>query len=147
MKQLLATLSLLALMGAGCAAPGLRTETNTEPTVPPAAPEAAAPTPEQKPDQKPAVKKPAVPAPSQPEVTMSDTAFMPQTIAIKAGDTVVWKNTSSKSHTVTSDGGFLLLNSGNIAPGKTFSHTFKSPGSYTYHCGIHDRMSGTIIVR
>jgi plastocyanin len=152
MKQFLATLSVLALLGAGCAtAPWTQTSAEpTQPTISPDAktPEAAAPKPSaEKPAVvKPAVKKPA-PAPVGPEVTIEDSAFAPQTMAIKAGDTVIWKNKSTKSHTVTSSGGFLLLNSGNIAPGKTFSHTFDSPGSYTYHCGIHEGMTGTIIVR
>src|SRR5579875_243718 len=33
-----------------------------------------------------------------------------------------------------------------IAPGATFSFTFTTPGTYTYHCTIHPFMHGTVVV-
>jgi plastocyanin len=37
-------------------------------------------------------------------------------------------------------------NSGSIAPGGSFSRTFSSTGTYSYHCSIHPNMAGTIVV-
>jgi len=38
------------------------------------------------------------------------------------------------------------LNSGNIANGANFSHTFNTAGSFSYHCSIHANMTGTVVV-
>ena len=71
-------------------------------------------------------------------------AFSPQTLKITVGTTVVWKNTTSAPHTVTSDNG--SFGSGTIAPGKTFKFKFTKSGTFTYHCNIHPFMTATIIV-
>ena len=41
------------------------------------------------------------------------------------------------------DGSF---DSGNLAPGATFSQSFSTPGTFTYHCNIHSSMTGTVTV-
>ena len=38
------------------------------------------------------------------------------------------------------------LDSGDLALGATFSQTFDTPGTYTYHYAIHSSMTGTITV-
>lgn len=88
---------------------------------------------------------------SGPAVTMTDIAFAPKELKVKAGTTVVWKNTSQTPHTVTSDTG--LFDSGQAAtdwllPGKEFSFKFDKPGTYTYNCFPHKAagMTGTIVV-
>ena len=43
-------------------------------------------------------------------------------------------------------GGGLELNSGNVATGTSFMHTFASAGSFPYHCTIHGAMTGTVTV-
>ncbi|MCI0479782.1 cupredoxin domain-containing protein [Candidatus Uhrbacteria bacterium] len=79
-------------------------------------------------------------------VTITDTGFSPQVMAISAGDTVVWTNKGTKNHTVASDGA-LIYDSGNIPPGASWSRTYMSVGSYGYHCGAHPTEKGTIVVR
>lgn len=76
-------------------------------------------------------------------------AFSPATLTIKAGTTVVWKNTTSVGHTVTSDDGksFDSGSSNPIAQGATYSFTFNNPGTYAYHCAIHPFMKATIVVQ
>ena len=73
--------------------------------------------------------------------------FTPNTITVVLGvnSTVVWTNNDSSPHTVTSDGG--TFNSGNMAPGQTYSYTFTAPGTYAYHCTYHPWMTGTVIVK
>ncbi|HEX4936852.1 MAG TPA: hypothetical protein VFV33_26905 [Gemmatimonadaceae bacterium] len=38
------------------------------------------------------------------------------------------------------------LNSGTLAAGVGFQHTFASAGSFPYHCTIHPSMTGTVTV-
>ena len=78
------------------------------------------------------------------QVMISNYAFNPSSLSVGLGDTVVWTNQDSVSHTITSDTGDF--DSGSIAPGKTFSYTFNNGGSFGYHCSIHPMMSGTINV-
>ena len=40
----------------------------------------------------------------------------------------------------------LSFHSQNIGQGATFAYTFDKPGDFTYVCGIHPQMTGTITV-
>jgi hypothetical protein len=71
-------------------------------------------------------------------------SFVPQAATINPGTTVTWTNNDSVTHTVTSDSG--IFNSGSLAPGQSFSFTFPSAGTFTYHCTIHPYMTGSIVV-
>jgi plastocyanin len=86
----------------------------------------------------------AGPAVSATAVTISGFAFGPASISVPVGSTVTWTNQDGTAHTVTADDG--SFDSGNLAPGATFSQTFDTPGTYTYHCAIHSSMTGTITV-
>lgn len=87
--------------------------------------------------------------------------FSPQTVTIKAGQVVLWRNQSLFGHTVTFDrteadnpsdvvvpAGAEAFSSGDIAPGETFAHKFTVAGTYRYVCLKHqgESMTGTIIV-
>jgi plastocyanin len=80
------------------------------------------------------------------DVVMSGFAFSPATTTIHVGDSVTWTNMDSVSHTVTSDTG-SELSSSPLTNRATYSHTFNTAGTYTYHCSIHTTMKGTIIVQ
>ena len=71
-------------------------------------------------------------------------AFSPSELTISVGDTVIWTNKDSATHTATDDNG--TFDSGNLASGESFSFTFDTAGTYTYHCNIHTSMVATIIV-
>lgn len=43
-------------------------------------------------------------------------------------------------------GGTLELNSGTIANGGTYVHTFANAGTYNYRCTIHGGMTGQVVV-
>ncbi len=86
---------------------------------------------------------------AESQVLMVNTTFQPQEITVPAGTTVTWTNQDDVSHTVTSgprDAPTNLFDSGDIAPGGTFSFTFTDPGTYEYHCSVHPGMDGTVIV-
>jgi plastocyanin len=84
-------------------------------------------------------------------VTMTGRRFSPQTITVRAGETVVWQNASSSTHTVTAESvppGAALFDSGNVGRRGQFSHTFTVAGEYHYYCRPHRRigMVGTVVV-
>lgn len=77
----------------------------------------------------------------------SNKGYSPNTAMVVIGrnNTVTWVNDDNSPHTVTSDS--ASFSSGNLAPGDTFSFTFTTPGTYTYHCVYHPWMTGTVIVK
>jgi plastocyanin len=76
------------------------------------------------------------------EVTMTESQFVGGDLTISVGDTVVWINNSTETHTVTA----ADFDSGDIEPGQEFSREFTEPGEYAYVCIHHSGMEGTIIV-
>jgi plastocyanin len=89
------------------------------------------------------------------EVKVENYSFKPATITINQNDRVTWRFTGTDTnHSVTSDAGSAESfdsDPGNSAPfhapGYTFSHDFKKPGRFTYHCKPHPYMQGTVVVR
>jgi len=82
--------------------------------------------------------------PGTNEVFIQNMAFDPGTITITVNSTITWTNKDAITHTVTSDNG--SFDSGNIAGGGSFSHTFSTAGTYSYHCSIHPYMTGVVKV-
>jgi plastocyanin len=77
--------------------------------------------------------------------------FSPRTITIPRGSTVIWTNSTTAPHTVSSDlGDPVSFDSGMQLYGppnpNTYSFTFTVPGTYHYHCNVHAYMTATIIV-
>ncbi len=80
-------------------------------------------------------------------IEISEYQFSPETVTVKAGDAVVWKNMGNVAHTVTETTTPRTFASTDINPGQSFTQTFPTPGTYNYVCSIHpDRMHGTIVV-
>jgi plastocyanin len=71
-------------------------------------------------------------------------AFSPATIEVAPGTTVTWTNADAAPHTSTGKNG--AWDSGTLAPGASFSVTFRTPGTYEYACMIHPFMHGTVVV-
>lgn len=72
--------------------------------------------------------------------------FSPEVLTIEPGDTVTWMF-REPSHTTTSDAttGPEVWNSGLVASGGNFSHTFAAIGDHPYHCAIHSFPGGTFM--
>jgi plastocyanin len=71
------------------------------------------------------------------------------TLVVGVNNTVTWTNGDTAAHTVTSvavPSGATSFDSGNMDPGATFTYTFTSPGTYTYHCSYHSWMTGSVTV-
>jgi OOP family OmpA-OmpF porin len=75
-------------------------------------------------------------------VAISNYTFVPEKLMISVGTTVTWTNKDQMTHTVKFPDGDHT-----IATGQSFTRTFSKPGEYTYICGIHTSMKGTIIVK
>ena len=84
-------------------------------------------------------------AASSNTINMVNFTFTPGTLTVKAGTTVTWTNNDTTTHRPASDSG--LFDSGDLAPGATFSFTFNIPGTFPYHCTIHTYMTGKVIVQ
>ena len=72
------------------------------------------------------------------------------TVTIGVNNTIEWVNKDTQAHTATaivSPQGASLFNSGLILPGKTFSITLTTPGTYRYTCAWHNWLAGQIIVK
>ena len=80
-------------------------------------------------------------------VTMqSNLSFSPQSVTIKAGQYVTWRNDDAINHTTTEDSATPVWDSGQLGPGQTFQRNFGSAGIFTYHCRNHPNMTGTVTV-
>ena len=79
------------------------------------------------------------------QVVIKGFAFSPDSITIKAGESVTWTNQDGTTHTVTADN--AEFSSGNIPSGSAFTFKFDKAGTYAYHCSIHSTMKGTIVVQ
>lgn len=76
---------------------------------------------------------------------LADKAYAPNPIVIATGGSVTWTNSDTVTHTSTADAG--QWDSGRLAPGASFTHTFPTAGSYAYHCTLHPGMMGTVTVQ
>ncbi len=56
-------------------------------------------------------------------------------VHVDAGTTITWNNADPAVHTVTATD--LSFDSGDIAPGDSWSHTFTTPGTYEIYCKPH----------
>ncbi|HEY3296900.1 MAG TPA: plastocyanin/azurin family copper-binding protein [bacterium] len=89
--------------------------------------------------------------PGANEVWMQNTQFNPSSKTVSVGTMITWTNKDGIPHTVTSgapgspNGTF---DSGNMAGGATFTHTFSQAGTFPYYCRIHGvAMTGSITVQ
>jgi alcohol dehydrogenase (cytochrome c) len=77
-------------------------------------------------------------------VKVMEFSYDVQRASIPAGSTVTWTNTGSQSHTATASDG--TWDTGDIAPSRTASVTFDTPGTFTYICTPHPWMTAQVIV-
>jgi len=82
--------------------------------------------------------------PPGPEVKIDNFSFTPQQITVKAGTTITWTNRDDIPHTVTSTD--LVFKSKALDTDDKFTTTFTKPGTYSYFCSIHPKMTGRVIV-
>jgi len=85
------------------------------------------------------------------QVDMVGLTFVPDTLTISQGDSVLWVNTSTMVHTTTSGVNSVpngYWDSGLMSPNDSFTFHFDSVGAFPYYCTLHWTlgMVGLIIV-
>jgi len=90
------------------------------------------------------------PEESEEETPMADTIviaqmqFMPVSLDVRIGDTVIWINNDMVDHDITSDKKDFFY-SDTIHAGKIWKMVVKD--SAGYHCSIHPTMQGRLILK
>jgi len=81
------------------------------------------------------------------EVKIDNFSFSPATLTIAPGTTVTWTNRDDIPHTVVSTDDPKTFKSKVLDTDDKFSFTFSKPGSYSYFCSIHPKMTGKVVVQ
>jgi len=81
----------------------------------------------------------------QNRIEIKDFAFNPQTITVKSGEKITWINRDEEPHTIVSVEKQFKKSSA-LDTDQEFTITMGPPGTYTYYCSVHPKMTGTIVV-
>ena len=71
--------------------------------------------------------------------------FIPERLEVAAGDTVVWTNNDFLPHSVTARE--ARVESGDLAPDKSWRFTARTKGEMHYICRLHPVMKGVLVVK
>ena len=82
----------------------------------------------------------------QNKIEIKDFAFNPQTITVKSGEKITWINRDEEPHTIVSVEKQFKKSSA-LDTDQEFTVVAGSPGTYSYFCSVHPKMTGTIIVK
>jgi plastocyanin len=77
-------------------------------------------------------------------VKIDGCTFAPTVDRIPVGGEVRWINSSESMHDVT--GRRFEWGSGELWPGKSYTHRFATAGVYPYSCSLHPGMAGVVVV-
>lgn len=77
-------------------------------------------------------------------ISIDDTGFNLATVMVTRGSMVTWINDSDSTHTVTGDDGGP--DSDSIVAGASYTYTFNTAGTYTYHSEENPELVGVIVV-
>lgn len=77
-------------------------------------------------------------------IVMEGVAFVPKTLTVKQGDTIIWVNKDLFPHTATAQD--RSFDSPEMAPNKTWKYTATKSGTFPYVCTLHPTMKGTLVV-
>jgi plastocyanin len=89
--------------------------------------------------------KEAVDGAKKNQIVIKDFHFTPQTITVKSGEKLTWINRDEEPHTVVSVEKQFKKSSA-LDTDQEFTITAGAPGTYTYFCSVHPKMTGTIVV-
>jgi plastocyanin len=90
-------------------------------------------------------KSTAPPAAVPNTVTIKGFAFSPNPITVKSGVTITVRNQDDTDHTMTSDDK-TSFDTKHVAGGASATFVAPAPGTYTFHCNIHQFMKAKLIV-
>jgi plastocyanin len=78
-------------------------------------------------------------------IKIDNFTFSPNALTLPVGSTIRWTNKDDIPHNVVSED--KSFKSKVMDTDEQFSYTFTKPGTYTYFCSIHPKMTGKIIVQ
>jgi len=78
-------------------------------------------------------------------VEIRATGFVPSSLTITEGDTVVWVNRDQKAHQVLEVNGRFV--SSVLRPGQRYAFTFQAAATYRYKDELYPRNRGTVVVK
>lgn len=78
-------------------------------------------------------------------VKIDNFTFSPTTLTVTAGTTVRWTNKDDVPHTVVSSD--KAFKSNTLDTDQEFTYTFTQPGTYSYFCSLHPKMTATVVVK
>jgi plastocyanin len=81
----------------------------------------------------------------QNKIEIRDFAFNPQTLTVKSGEKVTWINRDEEPHTIVSVEKQFKKSTA-LDTDQEFTITAGAPGTYSYFCSVHPKMTGIIIV-
>ena len=84
-------------------------------------------------------------APTVHTIVIDGMRFIPQTVEVEAGDTVVWRNKDPFPHTVMATAPGPA--SPPIAAGASWRYKAAKAGNYPYLCTLHSTMTATLVVK
>ena len=79
------------------------------------------------------------------KIEIKDFAFSPPILTVKSGEKITWINRDDEPHTVVSVEKQFKKSTA-LDTDQEFTITAGAPGTYTYFCSVHPKMTGTIIV-
>ncbi|HEY1524716.1 MAG TPA: cupredoxin family copper-binding protein [Candidatus Angelobacter sp.] len=79
------------------------------------------------------------------QVKIDNFVFSPNPLTVPVGSTIRWTNQDDIPHNVVSDD--KSFKSKALDTDETFTYTFTKPGTYTYFCSIHPKMTGKVVVQ
>src|SRR5215470_12202722 len=78
------------------------------------------------------------------EIKIDNFTFIPATLKVAVGTQVTWINHDDIPHSVVTDD--KSIKSKALDTDEKFTFTFTKPGTYSYFCGLHPKMKGSIVV-
>ena len=84
--------------------------------------------------------------PAPVAIKIDNFSFNPRTITVPVGTQVTWTNQDDIPHTVVSDDK-TTFKSHALDTDEKFTFTFTKPGTYSYFCSIHPKMTAQVIVQ
>jgi plastocyanin len=79
------------------------------------------------------------------QIVIKDFHFSPETLTVRSGEKITWINRDEEPHTVVSVEKQFKKSSA-LDTDQEFTITAGAPGTYTYFCSVHPKMTGTIVV-
>jgi plastocyanin len=87
----------------------------------------------------------AADGPAPAAVKIDNFTFSPNPVTVAVGTPVRWTNHDDVPHTVVADD--KSFKSKALDTDDAFTYTFSKPGTYSYFCGLHPRMTGKVVVK